>query len=1088
MAKNKNHDHEIPLFKDIDLKDVHPVESVDEEKAEKYKFETVDFADPNRAKTCLEVDFPIVKVNEVSSIEQNATKPIYMMSKWWARRRSSVFRQLLIASATKSPQNMEKAAQASWGLMYKKRHSGSHFKNLQIADIFMGGGTTVLEASRLGFNVHGVDLNPIAWWIVYNETHPVSSTKLSNLYKQIEEKVKPVIMPFYAINSPYGHKGEWLNCKTNKKLTRDIWDIDAKERQDLVWNGSELIYTFWMKHSMCEDPSCCHLTPVTSKSMIAKKSLTVSYYDNCVCPSCGDVFNIELNYSRLCPEAKFILGQNEEAYAAVNSENGTTICPHCSTSIEKNVVEKISSRKTLNKKKVHHKILIDKDWLKGVTAPNKGYYGGYSGASISQNEKWLKDRLSGLKYIEVRGEVPEVLNKSNIGKKKGTYVCGKCGRHNEVANSSKLEGHVARFFPYLIQGFDPVAKEKKYLYRGRFFSKPDIKTIIEAEKELNRRSGLSTYIPNEDLWFGHQTHQRDNLPGHGYKKWKDMFNPRQLLVNSLLLKTIVEFPDSDFNINEKSQVLGGWQNFLRHNCMFAVWDYDYDKLVPQFANNNYHPKTTCVENAVFSELGRGNFLSCVNNVIKGNKFFDKPYDLKINNTGKGGKSVKQYSTDKQIVPPKLYCQSSTNLKNIITDSSIDLIITDPPFGDNVQYAELSDFFLVWLAKPLKILFPNSSIAVQAPKTLEAVANKARKPGKDSDGKKEADKMYDRLLTSCWKESYRILKNGGLLAFTFHHDKDIAWINVLDSLFKAGFIVETVFPIRSDSTQADGAYGAKKIEFDIVHVCKKRLYDPKEIYWASLRRQIVDSLKNKSLLLAQHKKSGLHFADLEVMIRGEVLEKYSQHYGCVKKNLAGDLLSVEEILLEGSNIAQNLLHYHSGDKVPEILEVKTKLFLSLFRDGLSLELDSARKRLKGIGVSVENLISHGWVKVYKQDGTKVAEVEQISNRWTSLSRKRVFSSDLDQAHFAVNCCLGGKQLDGKPADLETWIENNYKSIFPSVAPLLKYMESNHFGADYKQAIGMAYRTLERTLNKIKESDGEYKKASDQLTLFDYAKEE
>ena len=60
--------------------------------------ETVDFNDPNRPKTCLEVDFPILPVNQVAIIEGNAGKPIYQMSKWWARRRSSVFRSMLIAA------------------------------------------------------------------------------------------------------------------------------------------------------------------------------------------------------------------------------------------------------------------------------------------------------------------------------------------------------------------------------------------------------------------------------------------------------------------------------------------------------------------------------------------------------------------------------------------------------------------------------------------------------------------------------------------------------------------------------------------------------------------------------------------------------------------------------------------------------------------------------------------------------------------------------------------------------------------------------------------------------------------------------
>jgi hypothetical protein len=72
--------------------------------------ETVDFSDPNRPETCLEVDFPILPINQIAAIEGNASKPIYQMSKWWARRRSSVFRSMLIAAATKAPDDPDQAA------------------------------------------------------------------------------------------------------------------------------------------------------------------------------------------------------------------------------------------------------------------------------------------------------------------------------------------------------------------------------------------------------------------------------------------------------------------------------------------------------------------------------------------------------------------------------------------------------------------------------------------------------------------------------------------------------------------------------------------------------------------------------------------------------------------------------------------------------------------------------------------------------------------------------------------------------------------------------------------------------------------
>ena len=104
--------------------------------------ETVDFNDPNRPKTYLEVDFPILPVNQVAIIEGNAGKPIYQMSKWWARRRSSVFRSMLIAAATKAPDDPSHAAKLVWDNCYANHQKKGAFKNLRVADIFMGGGTT----------------------------------------------------------------------------------------------------------------------------------------------------------------------------------------------------------------------------------------------------------------------------------------------------------------------------------------------------------------------------------------------------------------------------------------------------------------------------------------------------------------------------------------------------------------------------------------------------------------------------------------------------------------------------------------------------------------------------------------------------------------------------------------------------------------------------------------------------------------------------------------------------------------------------------------------------------------------------------
>ena len=75
----------------------------------------------------------------------------------------------------------------------------------------MGGGVTLVEGSRLGFQVSGVDLNPVAWFIVKNELACTDPAEVKRFFDQIEAEVKPEIQPFYVTECPRGHKGKWFD-------------------------------------------------------------------------------------------------------------------------------------------------------------------------------------------------------------------------------------------------------------------------------------------------------------------------------------------------------------------------------------------------------------------------------------------------------------------------------------------------------------------------------------------------------------------------------------------------------------------------------------------------------------------------------------------------------------------------------------------------------------------------------------------------------------------------------------------------------------------------------------------------------------
>ena len=202
--------------------------------------ETVDFSDPNRPKTCLEVDFPIIPINQIAANEGNSGKPIYQMSKWWARRRSSVFRSMLIAAAMKAPDDESKAAKAVWDVYYADHQKRGTLRHLKIAEPFMGGGTTIVEGSRLGMQMFGCDLNPVAWFVVKNEMAQVDIAEVKRLLADIEAEVKPLIMPYYACNGPDGEKGKWFRCSGTKERKKNLVQPNLGEAHQTTNDTEEI--------------------------------------------------------------------------------------------------------------------------------------------------------------------------------------------------------------------------------------------------------------------------------------------------------------------------------------------------------------------------------------------------------------------------------------------------------------------------------------------------------------------------------------------------------------------------------------------------------------------------------------------------------------------------------------------------------------------------------------------------------------------------------------------------------------------------------------------------------------------------------
>jgi hypothetical protein len=1005
---------------------------------------TVDFSDPNRPKTCLEVDFPILPVNQVAIIEGNAGKPIYQMSKWWARRRSSVFRSLLIAAATKAPDDHSHAAKLVWDNYYANHQQKGAFSHLKVADIFMGGGTTLVEGSRLGMQMIGNDLNPVAWFVVKQELAKVDLDEVKRLLAAIEAEVKPQIMPFYACDGPNGEQGQWTHRPTGR-IEGEAFDplaLTPEQRREYRYEGPEIIYTFWAKHGPCQVTGCGHRTPIMSSPVMAVKTLSVKYWEHC-CRACDRAFHVEEQDARMAPDVPLTVNPTEHPYSILDRRRGV-VCPHCQHA------EMIKLGKGKNKK-VELSLLVHPQWLVGsATAAEDHPYGGSAQDDATSTARWNQERASRIRLLEVRGILPEEVTCKETGvtfrtgksggtvPKKSHFACGGCGTVQDVLKSVKASGKTGPMAGYAVQGYSPRRDADGAAYGGRFFSPFDERIAKQydaacVEWAARHDGDLREYWPHSEVPFGFMTHMNNGgIPNHGYTNWWTMFNPRQLLVHAQMLKAIVTL--GEYGWETREFVLGAFQQYLRNQNMFCFWDTGYDKLVPHLSNNNFHPKSNVVENCLFPRLGRGNWSSCIEGIEEGHCWAAQSSDVvSIEGLKRQhmdlvkdiiGKSEKVFAGD-PVGTAELTCGSSTDLAHL-ADASIDLVITDPPFGGLLHYSELSDFFYVWLRLVLKDRYPALFAPDYTPKSLEAVANRAREP-EDPDG------FYRRLLTQCWRESYRILQPGGLLAFTFHHSEDEPWVAVLESLFEAGFYLEATYPIRSDETKGEGSkpgtFGSQSIEYDIIHVCRKRTEEPKAVSWGRMRREVMADVRQLQQMLENHAKEGLPAADLQVIRRGKALEYFSRHYGKVYVD-EGRPISVKDALV-GINQLIDEDANQGKEQPPVTAEPMTRQFLRTFGAANEIKRDQLQKFLKGSITTPDDFVQRGWCSEKNKVFTHTNALD-FARDWSGKHRRKL-TADLDQALVLVGACFDGSGINASDT-----LKNEHFKPHVALKPLLDWL--------------------------------------------------
>lgn len=494
--------------------------------------------------------------------------------------------------------------------------------------------------------------------------------------------------------------------------------------------------------------------------------------------------------------------------------------------------------------------------------------------------------------------------------------------------------------------------------RTRGFRTPtdtDLDAVRAAEAELARR--LPTWeaadlIPTEPIPEGSKT--REPL-AMGFTRWRDLFTPRQLLVAGTAMGALRDL-EAEITSAEGPERAGAvcaylgmaLGKLLNWNALLASWDVSRQKLRSVFDRHDFSTKWTFGEmNPTVGGSGLEWAVDQVVDAYRGIAGLVEPSRATLfwEHPERAADLVEVRRGDAGDLP--------------YPDGSVHAVVVDPPYYDNVQYAELSDYFYVWERRAVGHLFPHLFDLFLTDKDTEAVANPARFAAVNKRRSKAlATADYEAKMTRIFAEARRVLTDDGVLTVMFTHKKVEAWDTLGNALITAGFQVEASWPVRTESEHS--LHQAKKAAAasTILLVCRKRPAADTRTWWEDLQGELRRTVRERATEFAT---AGIDGVDLFLAVFGPALSVISRRWPVHTSETDPDtgearVLRVAEALdLAREEVANLRLERLAGGLTDEFDPVTNWYLLAWDAFGAAeFPFDEARKLAMALGVDIDDI--------------------------------------------------------------------------------------------------------------------------------------
>ena len=484
--------------------------------------------------------------------------------------------------------------------------------------------------------------------------------------------------------------------------------------------------------------------------------------------------------------------------------------------------------------------------------------------------------------------------------------------------------------------------------------------IAKEFTRLERQWSSEGILPEEEIPYGNKTKEPLN---YGMEKWAKMFNPRQQLAHGHCVEALRDCVEEDQDaemLNERRKAAWayaaiGMDKLLNRNSVLTRWDAGKDIVVGTFDSHDFGFKWSYAEMAITCQgLGLEWSLNDVGDCLS--------ELLEMTNQGETPVQMLNPEDPARIPAPSEVINGEAQFISQLDDDSIDCIVFDPPYHDNVAYAELSDFFYVWLKRTAGYVFPEDFTRHLSEKDLEAIASPARfrnTGSSDKSARQQATADYESKMAQIFAECRRVIKPEGIMTVMFTHKSTTAWDALTIALITAGFSVTRTWPVKTEAESSIHIKDRAAARTTILLVCRPREHNPMPEPWHRVEELIASAVQDD--IRDNLSQAELRPIDLYLSAFGPALKVISEQWGTEREtaNVGRPEAPYAVTPTDALQVARTEVSRHRAQAISEQwanspVDEATKFYVLAndANEGATMEFDEANLLARAIGANLD----------------------------------------------------------------------------------------------------------------------------------------